>query len=61
MPGSNQEIADLFFKHLQGDEFQCSCVVKRKQAANKGVTNLMSHIETAVKIIKKIKHRKADR
>ena len=61
MPGSNQEIADLFFKHLQGDEFLCSCGVKHKQAANKGVTKLMSHITTTVKNIKKFKHRKAHR
>ena len=61
MPGSNREIVDLFFKDLQGGEYQSSCGVKRKQAANKSVTNLMSPLQMLMKIIKKLKHRKADR
>ena len=59
MPGSNREIVDLFPKQLQGDEYQCSCGVKRKQAANNSVTNLMSHITTAHEDYKEIEASKS--
>ena len=55
MPDSNREVVDLFFKHLQGDEYQCSFGVKRKQAANKSVKNLMSHFTNAHEGYKEIK------